>query len=310
VNKISANGVYDIPMEVYHSDCCDGPSISASGLWKLLSACPALYWEDSYLNPQRVTHDATRALDVGKAAHALVLGEPEFARHFAVLPFDILRTKEAQAWKAMTEEAGKTVVRADDFDTVRAMAAAMTRSPQVSRAFRDGKPEKSLIWRDGETGVWLKSRPDWLPDDPSASWVIDYKTCRTLEPRKFSQAAFEYGYHLQAAMQVDAAWSVLGARCGVAHVAQEKESPYLAELRLFKEEQIDFGRREYRRALRLFKNCWTLHKEGIQGRLAWPGYTGQAQYIETPYYIERKMEDPLYGEDHGTRDAADYVAAG
>jgi hypothetical protein len=307
--KINAPGIYDLTMDQYHGDICDGPSVSASGLWKLINECPALFWETSALNPQRVTHDATRALDVGKAAHALVLGEPEFARHFAVLPFDNLRTKEAQAWKATTEEAGKTVVRADDFETVKAMAAAQKRSPQVSRAFRNGKPEKSLICKVG-TGpsVWLKSRPDWLPDDPANGWIIDYKTCRTLEPRKFSAAAFEYGYHLQAALQVDVTQAVLGVDpMGVAHVVQEKESPYLAELRMFSPEQIELGRQEYRKALLLFSECWRKWKEGRPDREAWPGYTTEPQYFETPFHIIKRMDE--YGnQDAGSGDTARYAA--
>jgi len=33
VGKISQQGIYaKIPMSVYHSDCCVGPSISSSGL--------------------------------------------------------------------------------------------------------------------------------------------------------------------------------------------------------------------------------------------------------------------------------------
>lgn len=290
MTKISQAGVYDIPMEVYHSDCTVGPSISSGGLNLILSECPAIYWGRSYLNTQGASDIDTRALAVGKAAHSLALGEPEFAAHFAILPFDSMRTNEAKVWRDKTEAEGKVILRADDFEMVKAMAEAIRRSPQCARAFRDGKPEQSLIWQDEETGVWLKSRPDWLPDNPAGGWVIDYKTTADLRPRKFSAQAFEFGYHLQAALQVDACRAVLGVDpVGIGHVVQEKSPPYLAELRLFTPEQIDFGRREYRRALRRFKQCWDAQR--------WPGYTDDAQYIETPYYIAQKMEDPFYGQD-------------
>ena len=74
----------------------------------------------------------------------------------------------------------------------------------IQLAFVDGKPEQSLIHIDAETGIYIKSRPDWLPDNPAHRPLVDYKTCRSIEPRKLSQDAFAYGYHIQAAMQVDA----------------------------------------------------------------------------------------------------------
>jgi hypothetical protein len=304
MKKITQPGLYDLTMEQYHSDICDGPSISSGGLNLIRSECPAIYWGRSYLNPAGQPDTDTRALALGKAAHALALGEPEFARNFAILPFDSLRTNEAKAWRDKTEAEGKVILRAEEFETVQAMAAAIKRSPQCSRAFRDGKPEQSLVWRDEETGVWLKSRPDWLPDDPANGWLIDYKTTADLRPRKFSVQAFELGYHLQAALQVDACREVLGVEpLGVAHVVQEKAAPYLAELRLFTPEQIQFGRLEYRRALRTFKRCWDTKQ--------WPGYTTEAQWIETPYYISKLMEDPFYGQDSDRErsDAADYLGA-
>jgi hypothetical protein len=291
-------------MEVYHSDCCVGPSISSGGLNTINNECPAIYWGQSYLNPQGRPGIDTKALAVGKAAHALALGEPEFAKNFAILPFDSLRTNEAKAWRDKTEAEGKVILRDDDFQMVKDMADAITRSPQCSRAFRNGKPERSLIWKDEQTGVWLKSRPDWLPDDPANGWAIDYKTTADLRPRKFSAQAFECGYHLQAALQMDACKAVLGVEpIGIGHVVQEKSPPYLAELRLFTPEQIAFGRREYRRALGIFARCWQTKR--------WPGYTTEAAYIETPYYIAQKMEDPFHGDQDDASDiaAADYLGA-
>jgi hypothetical protein len=300
--KIDQPGVYDLTMAQYHSDICIGPSISSGGLNLINSECPAIFWGRYYGNPDGKPDIDTKAPAVGKAAHALALGEPEFAKSFAILPFDSLRTNEAKAWRDKTEAEGKVILRADDFEMVQAMAEAIKRSPQCSRAFRDGKPERSLIWQDEQTGVWLKSRPDWLPDDPSRGWVIDYKTTADLRPRKFSAQAFECGYHLQAALQMDACRIVLGVEpLGIGHVVQEKTPPYLAELRLFTAEQIEFGRREYRRALQTFARCWATKQ--------WPGYTTDATYIQTPYYIAQKMEDPFYGEDTDSPGAGvDYSA--
>lgn len=299
MTRITAPGIYDLSMEEYHGDCCDGPSVSASVLHKMNSECPAKVWEVSPLNKSRVEDKSTKAFDFGRASHSLTLGEPEFAKHFVICPHDRLNANPGKQWNDNWKaevEAGRekrALVRKDDFDDIRAMADARRRSPQCARAFQNGKPERSLIHRDPETGIYLKVRPDWLPDDPAQDFLQEYKTARTIQPRRLGMAVFDYGYHSQAALQFDVTALVLDVKpLGVAHIVQEKEIPYLAELKMFDVDQLEYGRKEYRRALRLFARCWELHLAGKPERVAWPGYTVDAQYFETPYYIQKKMENP------------------
>lgn len=300
IPRITTPGRYRLSMEQYHGDSCVGPSVSASVLHRMLSECPAKVWETSPLNPHRVPEESKPDFDIGRACHALVLGEPEFNRYFIISPYDEFRTKEARAWR---DEQTRTVVKAELFETILAMAEAQRRSPQVARAFIDGSPEESLIWLDAETGIWLKSRPDWLPQDPTKRPLVDYKTCRSIEPRKMGVDAFAYGYHIQAALQADGVRAVLGAEpAGVAHVCQEKAAPYLAELRMFDDEQIAYGRREYRRALRLFAECWERHLAGKPTRAAWPGFTTSPAYFETPYYIAMRIQETLDGPNTASRE--------
>jgi len=310
VIKIDKPGLYDLNMATYHDDCCDGPSVSATVLARTLAECPAKVWETSPLNPSRVEEKSKPDFDIGRAAHALVLGEPEFNAHFVVAPYDDFRTKEAREWKAAEK---RTVIKADVFENILAMTNAQKRSPQVARAFVEGKPEQSLVWLDAETGIWLKSRPDWLPNDPKARPAVDYKTCRSIEPRKMGMDAFAYGYHIQAALIVDGARAVLGVEpLGVAHVCQEKTIPYLAELRMFDADQLEFGRREYRRALRIFAECWHHHKLGFPERNAWPGYTAKPEYFQTPYHILKQMESQpnAPASKTGTDDYAAAISGG
>lgn len=311
MERITAPGIYDIPMSVYHSDCCAGPSVSASVLWKLLNECPARMWATYYGNPDREPDETTKALNFGKAAHALALGEPEFAANFVVCPHDKLNANPGKqwndAWKASVADGTekRTLVRADDFQTVKAMAAALRKSPQVGGAFTGGKPEQSLIWQDAETGIWLKSRPDYLPDDPTTAFLQQFKTAESIKPRVLAANAFKYGYHIGAAMEVDAVRAIMAAEpLGIAHIVQEKEAPYLAELRMFTPDQIDYGRLLYRKALRTFAECWGRHLAGKPAAVAWPGYTTEPQYFETPYYISKEMENENGNRSNGNEAAA------
>lgn len=307
---ITADGTYDIDIDAYHSDpkLCDGPSISSSGLRSLLLECPAKYWATSPYNPNRFPVETSKALDIGRAAHCLVLGEPEFNKHFIVSPYDDFRKKEAQEWR---DEQTRTVLKKADFDMVTILAAAQKRSAQCMRAFENGKPEKSLIWKDKETGIWLRARPDWLPNDPRAGFVVEFKSALTIAPRQWSSAAFTYGYHLQAAMQVDGVAEVMGVKpLGVAHCVQEKDPPYLAELRLFGPEQIDWGRKQYRKGLHIFADCLSSGN--------WPGFTSEPSFIETPYWVAKQMEEGWSDNftkgasngNAGSYTSADYLRAG
>lgn len=313
---ITGPGIYDIEIGAYHHDpnLCDGPSISASGL-KAVADCPARYWAFSPYNKDRYIDETTKAFDIGKAAHALVLGEPEFAKYFVVSPYDAFNKKPGyiwynDEWKPSVESGreARTLLKPDDFKTVKLMAQAQRASQVVMMAFEYGKPEQSLIAKDAETGVWLKSRPDWLPDDPTMRFISDYKSCVTIEPRKLSNDAFKYGYHIQAAMQFDLVQAVMGVRpLGVAHVVQEKDPPYLADLRMFQPEALDYGRLIYRKALRTFSDCMARGK--------WPAYTDVPQYFETPPWVARQMEefdgnDGHYDTNEPAYTGADYFAAG
>lgn len=283
MTKISAPGVYrDLSIDAYHSDCCVGVSVSKSSL-PIAPEPPAKAWARSYLNPARIERDSD-ALSFGRAAHALVLGEPEFAAHWIVSPFDDFRKKEAQAWR---DEQKKAIVKASDMNTIAAMANALRITPQTAHAFDGvGAPEASIIWQCEETGLWLKARPDWLPDDPQMYFAREYKTCVTIEPRRLSNDVFRYGYDVQAALIYDGLHAVTGKRpLGVAHIVQEKEPPYLCDLRMFTTEQIEAGRTRYRAGLRLFARCLARMKAGDPAHIAWPGYTTEPQFFETPSWV-------------------------
>jgi hypothetical protein len=279
---VTEPGIYDIDIDIYHTQaCCVGPSISSTGLRTILRECPAKFWATSDLNPNRFIVEPRHTLDFGRAAHALVLGEPEFYSKFVLSPYETFRSSVAQDWR---DAQTKQIIRSEEMPVIELMASAQRAAPQVARAFSEGKPEMSIIWRDEDTGVFVKVRPDWLPDFPSLRFIAEYKTARTIEPRKLSLDAFKYGYEIQAAMMMDAVKIVTGKDpLGIAHVVQEKDPPYLCDMRLFTSEQIDFGRLEYKKALHIFAHCLDDNY--------WPGYTREPQYFDTPFYIMKAMED-------------------
>lgn len=139
--------------------------------------------------------------------------------------------------------------------------------------------ELSLVWKDEETGVLCKGRPDALI---RPNILLDLKTCRDASRRAFERAMFEYGYYTQAA------WY----RCGLkargldvtdaALICVETEAPHAVAVYQFQDDVMDRGERECRRLLRKYAQC-------IE-RGEWPSYSLDVELIGLPKWAQEVEE--------------------
>ena len=274
---------FDVPMEVYHGDCAMGLSVSGSTLFKLHDECPAKALASHYLSPRPREDDSTEALDFGEAAHCYLLeGKQVFAERFAVKPEDMsFATKEGKAWKA--ENAAKQIITFAQFEQITGMAIGLTMNPGTAHAFEEGRAEVTAIVQDKETGLWLKSRPDfWRP-----KLAINYKTTRSAARERWTRQAWDLGYCVSAALCVDVL-KQLGEPAHYVFIVQEKTAPYLAVARVLSDDHLEAGRMIYRRALRKFADCAS---KGV-----WPGYADGVETIPYPSWAEKvlqSIESPL-----------------
>lgn len=281
---ISSPGVYQIPIDVYHNDphVCAGPSISSSGLkyFELgKQRSPAHFFAQWCGNPKAEKTD-TAAFRLGKAAAAYMLGDEVFLARFAILPFADLRTNDAKHWKAQQERRGLTVINEQDLATVASMAETLKAHPIVKLGILDGAQELSLVWKDKETGVWLRSRPDLIPNDLMGS---DYKTAADASPHTIVKTIVDHLYHMQAALVMEGFENVLDKRLeDYALIFQEKTPPYVVNPFMLSPDAIARGRVLNRRAVRLFADC--LEKND------WPGYPEFALPIDTPNWYNEAFE--------------------
>lgn len=282
--KITEPGIYrDVPMEFYHSDCCDGPSISSSGLRKITSESPLHYWFDSPYNPNRPAQEQKQHFNLGSAVHTLLLGETGFRDKFVVRPtfWSDWRTKEARAWRDEMVSAGKTVITDSDVDAIRHMAVSMQREPLVHRdGLFSGAPELSLFWKDAETGIWLKSRPDnlHLPADA----VADLKTTTNASAESCARSIADFGYHQQLALAAEGIHALTGhvvPNDGFILVFIETKAPYAVNLKPIDANAIYIGMAQNRHAIRVAAECF---KTG-----EWPGYPDNMQTAYLPGWFEK-----------------------
>jgi hypothetical protein len=282
MSKITVPGIYDMPADVYHADPAPTPSLSASGMKKILGECPARFWfENRRLNPN-AQEVKTKALAIGRAAHTWLLQGELFEREIAVMPADLdLRSGAGKAFAAQAEGEGKTLIRAHEFEAIKAMREAAMRSKLVRDALTNGKAEQSLFWQDQETGVWLRCRPDWLPS--ALQLIDDFKTAGSCHPGEFEKSVYTYGYHVQGAHTLDGIEAVTGHRPdGFRFIVQEKDPPYLVSVCHLDDEALMWGGKLARRAIRIFADCLS--------RDWWPGYDEYVSTIGLPGYALKEYE--------------------
>ncbi|HEV7433862.1 MAG TPA: PD-(D/E)XK nuclease-like domain-containing protein [Pseudorhizobium sp.] len=216
---ITNNGVYShISLDDYHgkTDLLDGPSVSKSALKWLIpthGGSPKAFWGRWKQNSDHVEQESSKALDFGKAAHCLLLGDEVFSERFVVRPIhrpdDMgLPEKERRQWnanandcKAFLADAEKrklTVITPEQFDRIRRIHADASRYPLVQAGILNGRIERSMFWKDPETRIWLRARPDALPQADGV--YADLKTAGKFDEDFLERQIFDAGYYLQAAI--------------------------------------------------------------------------------------------------------------
>lgn len=296
--QVSQPGIIaKMPLVTYHrGDICAGPSVSSTGLRTIFNKSPAHFWVESPLNPKRIEPADKESWALGRALHLLALGEPFFAKLFVVRPDEVNgkawqgNRTECRNWLAEQKQIGKTVLTSDHVEHIRGMAMSLGLHPLIRAGILNGQIERSIFWRDKETGIFLKSRPDSIPGD-SADFA-DLKITRSVLYRDLQRSIEDYGYHQQGALIRTACREVLGVEMSsFTLVFVEHKPPYAVDIRTLKENDLDLGEKMNRAALLTLWRCLRDKK--------WPGPAGEqrdAAYIEISERARERIEDQLkYG---------------
>jgi hypothetical protein len=295
---ITEPGAYQhIEAAEYHRnpDLLPGPSLSSSGAKKLLAQSPFHFWYDSPLNPDRPPEPDKPHFNVGKAAHDFVLLSERWPDHYHVLPEGFSRAASKKFAAEIEEadaaaEAGYTVLKHDEAETVKAVAAALQRNPLAVATLTNGVTEETLCWQDPRTGVWLRARPDFRPNSilekREVMVVSDLKfvAASNATPEGFAKAIHNFGYHQSAAFYSDGIKAVYGHYpTHWVHVVVEKDPPHCVALYELPAEDIERGRYLNRRAIDLFARCLE--------RGEWPGYADDPKPVGLPIWARMRIDD-------------------
>lgn len=289
---ITKPGFYDgIDAEDYHGNICDAPSLSSSGARTIVGVCPQRFWFDSYLNPAFIPK-FSKNFDIGHAGHYMMLEEDKFSEKVVLIDAPDWRTKAAKAARQEAYDTHRVPLLTKDLGPIQAMRKTLFSHSLAGEVFkRSGIAERSMFCRDPETGIWMKSRPDLLPQH--RPFIVDYKTAANANPDDLEDIICDMGYHQQAAWYCDVYEHVMGHPAErFWFCAQEKKAPYLVSIFALTEDALQVGRDRNREAIDLFDYCL---RKG-----EWPGYRppglpgkDSAFMIGLPYWAYIKHQDRI-----------------
>lgn len=293
--RISNPGIYaGIPLDDYHrGDICDGPSISSSGLRAIWSQSPAHYWDASPLNPMRCEVVDKKAFIIGRAAHHLVCGEVGFSDHYIIRPE---KAPDGRAWHGSNgtvikwladhRAAGLTVLSQEDAEAIRGMAISLGRNTMMQNGILSGLVERSMFWRDPETGVWLKSRPDVI--STSSGDFADLKTTNSVLYTETQYSIDSFCYQMQGALVLEGARALDLEVATFSLVWVEKKRPYCVRVQTLIDEDLVLGAQQNRWMIDVFHSCFKAKH--------WPGPgddRADAEYVQLSDRARERIKDRL-----------------
>lgn len=281
--------------EEYHKPI----GLSNSGIRKILD-CPAKYYYE-YLSG-KYEKESTPATLLGELVHALVLEKKEVYNRYipkikdeiniGKMPllkevgreeFNRCKTLYTQASLARKQEKekfkleskGKKIVPDSIWQKAHEMASILEKS-KYGAILKGENVEHSIFWEMDD--ILLKCRPDIYHIDKKL--IVDLKTTDSVNPPDFIRSIWKYGYHSQAALNIDGLQQELNEKFTFIIVAIEVHPPYIVQSFNFLPETIAKGREEYYKGAYIYKECkeWNL----------WPGYNNEIIDIQLPEYLLKR----------------------
>lgn len=218
-------------------------------------------------------------LMLGRAVHSAVLTPEAFDSEFVVWDGGDRRGK---AWEAFKEaHPGRTILKADEYALAQDIANAVLADAVAADLVADGDAEHPIFWTDPATGLLCKARADIV--NRSRLLLLDLKTTRSIDPRRFGNECARLGYHLQMAHYASGCTHGLGwAPHSHILVAVEKEPPHDVGVFEIPVANRELAAEEVAALLERVRECREANR--------WPGRFDSVQRLQLPAYVEGELE--------------------
>lgn len=252
-------GIYNITNKEYHSS----EGLNRSAISYLIKS-PLHFWH-KYLSNNNIEEKLQDSLILGCAVHSLILEYDKFNELFSIIPSCLdRRTKDGKEkfLEIQLKSNDKILLKEELFLIAKEIKNSIIKNTFISEIINESEIEKSIFWIDKESNVLCKSKPDLFTEN----LMIDIKTSSCASLKYFKRSIFEYNYHIQAAMQLDA-YESLGNKKhnNFIFIVVEKDPPYATATYTISDKIIEKGRYEYKSALLKYNDCISNNK--------WHSYT-------------------------------------
>lgn len=215
--------------------------------------------------------DESRALDIGSAAHSLILG----GRPVVAYPGKVRRGKEYDQFELDNEDA--IILTKAEFGRASRMAKAVKDNADAMRVL-EGEVETMMLWK--VQGRACRGTPDVRND--AKRFITELKTGETSDPRFFPFKMRRFCYHGQLAWYGDGA-VLAGFADPADHYVVAVESTYPHVVTVFKVNRwIEQGRKMARLWFERLLQC--------EAAKQWPGYSQSIVDLD-PLEAEFEMLD-------------------
>lgn len=200
---------------------------------------------------------------------------------------NILRAngKPVTLWRDLQSEwmrnnGHRTVLSADEWDVLHAMRRSVMAHPKAAALLsKKGRAEQSVYWKDKETGVLCRCRPDWLTDD---DFIVDLKSTEDASPEEFARSVANWRYHVQDPFYRDGLTAIKRRPKAFVFIACEKKAPYAVGVYVLRAEDVELGRMQYRADLKAYAECL---RTGV-----YPAYSNEVESLALPgWYANQKL---------------------
>ena len=261
-------------------------AINNSGLKAMLVSPAHFKWQQDH------PKEATKDMLAGSACHCAILEPDQFMSRYAVLPDNaparptpqMLAAKKPsessqqriQFWQTFeAQNADKEILTNEQAAEFMHIGQTIRDHPELKRFFEAGKAEQAVFGIDPETELLCKCKPDYLTVVGKYKVMLEMKSTDDARPGPFQRKAMNFGYFQAAAFYPDVMeWAGLGAPDLYLIVAFERDPPYGVKIYEVPDEAKDYGRRQYRAALNLYKHCLDMGE--------WPNYDTTIEILELP----------------------------
>jgi hypothetical protein len=251
----------------------------------------------------KIPQEETEAMRFGRAIHVFILeGETEFIKQYCICEDRGKRSKEDKAYwvEMLVKHESQELIKFEDFEVIKKMNNAVMSHPFAAKLLAEGISETTLIWKDEETGLMCKARPDRIPAGNKGT-ILDLKSTTNAAKNTFQNDCVKFGYAREGAIYLEGLGRLTGALYTdliFACIAVEKTEPYRTEVYTIEADFLEWGYGEFHRLLQIEKQCrdnnfWSHYNNAGAESLFRPAYLKVWEYNELP---DEQPKDFLRGD--------------